>query len=355
MKSLLICTSGIAALLLAGCATTPATGPGAVSSINFGDDSSAYANDSECDDPRFEGDNVSSAAARAHLLGDATDCRAAVNNGTATYTGELEALFEGVAGDVDYGDNSGTYVDDDECDDPRFSGAGVSEAASRANAGKDAHDCRAAVRAGEATYNGELPPLFAGVIDDVDYGDNSSSYAEDGECDDARFEGENVSGAASRDHTGKDAHDCRTAVVAGTALYKGELPPLFEGVYRGVDFGSNSGSYIDDGECDDRRFRGFGMATPPFSSSEEGADAADCQVLFADGFIRLVSDSERNMTSYRGVSLGSNLGDHALNGVCEDPRFRGPGMGDPNDDANKRDATDCGLALKEGSIKLNDD
>lgn len=43
--------------------------------IDFGDDSSEWANDGECDDPRFEGDGVAAVLLDADLYRDATDCR----------------------------------------------------------------------------------------------------------------------------------------------------------------------------------------------------------------------------------------------------------------------------------------
>ncbi|RMD94150.1 MAG: hypothetical protein D6811_03435, partial [Alphaproteobacteria bacterium] len=51
--------------------------------IDFGDDASIYANDGECDDPRFEGPGMTSTPLldtdRGH---DASDCRAAYQAGT---------------------------------------------------------------------------------------------------------------------------------------------------------------------------------------------------------------------------------------------------------------------------------
>ena len=44
-------------------------------SIQFGDDSSEWANDGECDDPRFEGDGMSGMLKDQDRGHDATDCR----------------------------------------------------------------------------------------------------------------------------------------------------------------------------------------------------------------------------------------------------------------------------------------
>jgi hypothetical protein len=49
--------------------------------IDFGDDSSEWSNDNECDDPRFTGGSVDEILNMQDLLGDATDCRALCNSG----------------------------------------------------------------------------------------------------------------------------------------------------------------------------------------------------------------------------------------------------------------------------------
>lgn len=50
-----------------------------------------------------------------------------------------------------------------------------------------------------------------------DFGDDSSMYANDGECDDTRFVGDRGTGAwtANGDHVGRDATDCRNLLNAG--------------------------------------------------------------------------------------------------------------------------------------------
>lgn len=56
----------------------------------------------------------------------------------------------------------------------------------------------------------------------------------------------------------------------------------------GINFGDDSGSYPLDGECDDPRFRGAGMAVAAsLSSSNRFRDASDCQTLFNAGLIFL--------------------------------------------------------------------
>lgn len=53
-----------------------------VDGIHFGDDSSDFARDGECDDPRFEGDNMASSLLEGDARHDATDCLVAYQNGS---------------------------------------------------------------------------------------------------------------------------------------------------------------------------------------------------------------------------------------------------------------------------------
>ncbi len=106
-----------------------------VSSIDWGDDSGSYANDGACDDARFHDDGDSWTYKRQHVLADASDCRAAFTNGLI----KLE---------LDFGNNSGAYANDDTCDDNRFSGSGRSVLTTDSHIKRDAVDCIAAYRAG---------------------------------------------------------------------------------------------------------------------------------------------------------------------------------------------------------------
>ena len=78
-----------------GAAAAPAAAPAAgaggaaprggartsASAIDFGDDSSEWANDGECDDPRFVGSNMAEVLLDEDTGKDATDCRAAFEQG----------------------------------------------------------------------------------------------------------------------------------------------------------------------------------------------------------------------------------------------------------------------------------
>lgn len=106
----------------------------AADSIAWGDDSGQYAKDSECDDARFHANGDDTPYKRQHVLHDATDCRTA-------FEWESAQLY------LDFGDNSGRYANDDECDDSRFTGKGRSGITSDSHVKRDSADCIAAYRA----------------------------------------------------------------------------------------------------------------------------------------------------------------------------------------------------------------
>ena len=92
-----------------------------------------------------------------------------------------------LAQQVDFGDNASEWAKDGGCDDPRFVGPGMSELAfgtsfAQPDMMHDAEDCRTQYESGNVRLRG---------IDDniIDFGDNASDWANNGECDDMRFEG----------------------------------------------------------------------------------------------------------------------------------------------------------------------
>lgn len=111
---------------------------------------------------------------------------------------------------VKFGDDSGPYPNDDECDDRRFYGAGV--VAGELNwesLGSDASDCRAAVEAGRASLWVMEDAREATTCGAIRWGDDSSEYSRDGVCDDPRFEGMAAASILIADDSGRDATDCR--------------------------------------------------------------------------------------------------------------------------------------------------
>ncbi|MDR0780729.1 MAG: PPC domain-containing protein [Pseudomonadales bacterium] len=130
----------------------------AAPAIEFGDDSSRWANDGECDDPRFSGPGAASKMLEADRFHDASDCgrlyqrgEIQLNSGEsvderATRSSTLTRI---VIDGIDFGDDSGDYSLDDECDDPRFSGPGSAELLIEPDRFRDASDCSALYQRGQ--------------------------------------------------------------------------------------------------------------------------------------------------------------------------------------------------------------
>lgn len=279
------------------------------SAVDFGDDTSRWANDGQCDDPRFEGSGAAPVRLPADEGHDATDCRTAFEAGTITLAGpsssSAPANTRTESGEIDFGDDSGAWANDGECDDPRFGGS--LESHIRA----DATDCREAYDADPSIYIGEASD------GDIDFGDDSGSWANDGECDDPRF------GGSLESHTRADATDCREAYEADPSIYVGEATGGSVSA-SDIDFGDDSGSWANDGECDDPRFGGS-------LTDHRLADATDCREAY-----------EADPSTYVGdladgdIDFGDDSGSWANDGECDDPRFGGSLT-------NHRfaDATDC--------------
>jgi hypothetical protein len=117
--------------------------------VSFGDNEGEYARDAECDDPRFEGPGMTATSLLSDdILHDAGDCKAAFDAGHLTLRGV------DTKGKVNFGDDTGEYVMDGECDDMRFTGPGMTATALlEDDMLPDASDCRDAYKAGSITLN----------------------------------------------------------------------------------------------------------------------------------------------------------------------------------------------------------
>jgi len=174
---------------------------------DFGDDASRWSNDSECDDPRFEGEGMSPGLSLDDDIGhDATDCRAAWGSGSIA----LASLIDADA--PDFGDDASDLAKDDECDDPRFEGPGMTGTTLLdQDIGHDATDCAA------AWIDGRLQLIGDWEGDTPDFGDDDSDWANDDECDDPRFEGDGMTSTdLLQEDMLHDATDCSAAFEAGT-------------------------------------------------------------------------------------------------------------------------------------------
>jgi len=318
--------------------------------IDFGDDSGEWANDGECDDPRFTGPGTADQLVDADLMKDATDCREAYEAGTITLAedGDDDAGGKGTAAgaaDIDFGDDSGQWANDGECDDPRFTGPGAAAELVEADRMKDATDCREAFEAGTVTLAEDAGGTDAASAD-VDFGDDSSQWANDGECDDPRFAGTGMAAELLPEDEGKDATDCRALYEDGSITLKGEATTDA----ADVDFGDDSSEWANDGECDDPRFTGTGMAAE-LLPEDEGKDATDCRTLYEDGSITLKGEA----ASVDDIDFGDDESPWANDGECDDPRFTGPGSAAELLDSDEgHDATDCREAFEAGTVALAD-
>ena len=153
---------------------------------DFGDNTSQWANDGECDDPRFEGEGAADTLLDEDLGHDATDCRKLFNAGSITVRRAVAASN----GAVNFGDDSSEWARDGECDDPRFEGEGSADTLLDGDNGHDATDCR--------SLFGEGRIALRGGTSGIDFGDDSSEWASDGECDDPRFAGDGRADDAAR-------------------------------------------------------------------------------------------------------------------------------------------------------------
>ncbi|MCM8556807.1 hypothetical protein [Sphingomicrobium sediminis] len=215
--------------------------------IDFGDDTSQWANDGECDDWRFQGDGMATFLDEESVGHDATDCRAGYEAGALTIRTEpydpdeaIDAMVADVVevssyeramlpyrlvaepnaeamATIDFGDDSGAYPEDGECDDPRFEGPGASGFGDNYDAHGDATDCRTMYEAGNvrhATF-GFAPYQERPRPGLIDFGDDSSYAANDEQCDDPRFVGGRMALYLSAVDIRSDASDCRALYLRG--------------------------------------------------------------------------------------------------------------------------------------------
>jgi hypothetical protein len=320
----------------------PATTVTSTSDIDFGDDSSEWANDGECDDPRFAGDGSAAETLDTDIRKDATDCRTAFEAGTVTL---VESGAATTTAAVDFGDNSSEWANDGECDDPRFTGTGSAAETLDVDIRKDAADCEAAFNAGTVTLKDASATTTTTAA--IDFGDNTSEWANDGECDDPRFTGTGSAAETLDADIRKDAADCEAAFNAGTVTLK-DGGTSTTTTTAAIDFGDNSSEWANDGECDDPRFSGTGSAAETLDVDIR-KDAADCEAAYDAGTVSFNGD-----TSTADIDYGDDTSQWAKDGECDDPRFSGTGVaGELLDVDTGHDATDCRAAVEAGTATFN--
>ena len=92
-------------------------------------------------------------------------------NRTILYLSVLAAPFA-IGQEIDFGDDSGNYPNDGECDDSRFEGPGAYTSPLDEDVLRDASDCLALFDSGQVWLAGEGPALFGALAigEDLGYG-----------------------------------------------------------------------------------------------------------------------------------------------------------------------------------------
>lgn len=259
------------------------------------------------------------------------------------------------AQDINYGTNSGDYAMDGECDDRRFEGSAVALILSWGNVGRDAQDCRDAVTADTARMWDMQTNIARTDCSIIEFGDNRSQYADDGACDDPRFEGHGIAEAPTEEHMGHDANDCQR-LCDFDMLFLRDMrevvvePPQPEDALYGRD----NGSFANDGECDDRRFVGPGMASS-LTWNSLGRDASDCRSAVENGAVLWDRAAATEQTVCSAIDFGTDDSEYSNDGTCDDYRFEGLGVASHIfADVMSTDATDCSRLCDYGMVFVRD-
>ncbi len=338
--------------------------------INFGDDSSQWANDGECDDPRFEGDGAASTLLDDDAFRDATDCREAFTAGTITvssWEAPVPPTIVALPAGFSFGDDSSQWANDGECDDPRFAGDGAASTLLDEDAFSDATDCAAAHAAGTigltddgADWEAPAPTVFVPLPSDFVFGDDTSQWSNDDECDDPRFEGNGAADVLLDEDAFRDATDCEAAHSAGTIQLTEDgaamAPPVLLPLPDNVAFGDDTSPWANDGECDDPRFVGQDASAKNIPE-DAGHDATDCTRSFQRGDLGLIGGAASYQIDatvpIEDVDFGNNSSEWSEDGECDDPRFVGSYMATKlSREDDGRDADDCRALYEDGSIRL---
>jgi hypothetical protein len=134
-----------------------------------------------------------------------------------------------------------------------------------------------------------------------------------------------------------------TALVCIIALTTG---PAWADV---VEFGDDSSEWANDGECDDARFLGAGMAPAPLLFEDVETDATDCSTAFYDDTINL-----RGVSLSGQIDFGDDSSEWANDGECDDMRFVGEAMTSTplNFEDIMADASDCRMGFEVEALFL---
>lgn len=121
---------------------------------------------------------------------------------------------------VEFGDNESEYANDKECDDRRFVGLGMASSLDKDDNYHDADDCRYAYGVGAIRLLDPVAAKAATHCGNIRFGSDDGQFANDGECDDARFDGPGTASIISAKDIGYDATDCRAQCEAGKIYHR---------------------------------------------------------------------------------------------------------------------------------------
>ena len=116
---------------------------------------------------------------------------------------------------IEFGDDSSEWSNDGECDDRRFRGAGMASGLDRDDVGKDATDCKKGLDFGQLKVWDFVTARKATQCDAIKFGGDQSEWANDGLCDDYRFDGPSADHVLLQEDVGRDATDCKKLCDAG--------------------------------------------------------------------------------------------------------------------------------------------
>ena len=350
-----------------------------VDDIDFGNDTSIWANDGSCDDPRFEGEGMTALLEEENVGADAADCEALFIIGEVTLADTDAAVDAAATADAELDTEAGTDTDDADDVDMAVtneeSDADLDEAEARTAEDllsedmlpEEADDSR--VDLDEAETPDELPDTSVAeeaddaktaltesepdaMVDEaledgaddtaatddeppaIDFGDDESKFALDGECDDARFIGEAMTNTdlIAKDIR-QDASDCRAGVEAGLLRLRGPGDPSVASV-----LGESETEIAEDANEADK------------AALEDTKAEAETKAPTSDDIEQPASTG----LMFNGIDFGDDSSKWAKDGECDDPRFTGKGMTETSllaDDAY-HDATDCLAAWKTGELRL---
>ena len=124
---------------------------------------------------------------------------------------------------------------------------------------------------------------------------------------------------------------------------------------QSISFGDDKSQWSNDGECDDRRFRGAAMAQG-LDRDDIGHDATDCKAGFDAGNLTVWNFSEAKAATQCGaINFGDDQSEWPNDGQCDDYRFDGPGADFVllSEDVG-HDASDCRALCTTGQIAIRD-